>query len=616
MRPAVAMLLCAAFAALVGAGLWHLSQDDPAPVPPPTVAPTVAATPEQVQAAKIADQQAALVLDEDDRIASAVFARKPARKPHGPATTVLRPAAKPYTLTSLITLGAARRTGSTGDGAPVVEIRTHVLVLPGARLVIDVPGATVRLISGPDGFVTLVGWAGAITVSGSEKTPLTLASWDGDGPDDDVADGRAYVRIIGGELRTAFVEASDLGFWSGRTGGIAVTGLGDGPATATIARTQVRGSYYGLYTSDTTSVKVADSTFTANRAGGVLLHRGSANVVVERTAATENGGPGILAGRGSHTIALQQVTAAANAGDGILFDGRPVASEPGPAGASIAGHRDFRVEGSSVYNNRDDGVQAVDADDLVIAGNTITGHGNGIVLTGAIAGARVEDNQVSGAGTAGIAVRDGPTGVVIGRNKVVGGMLGIQLRAAQAEARGNTVEAATGHALSLVGAVTGSTVADNTLAGRGRSALDTARIAPGAVVVLKANDVTGWVVEIPLSERVTDMVRDHPLLPLWVVVLLLPVLLLVVRLRRRRRRARPYAEVAAEPDQGGETRLVPLGARLSGPRPRHRPRPQPAPVPVRRELRWHPQRPLRSTRGDGLPPAPPPHPNRPTGVLR
>ena len=206
-------------------------------------------------------------------------------------------------------------------------------------------------------------------------------------------------------------------------------------------------------------------------------------------------------------------------------------------------------------------MQAVDADDLAVIGNVVTGHGNGIVLTGAIVGARVEDNQVSGAITAAIAVRDGPTGVAVGRNRIDGGLLGIQVRAARTEARSNTVEAATGHAVTLVGAVSGSTVADNILAGQGRSALDTARIDTDAVVTLDANDMTGWVVEIPLSERVTDIVRDHPLLPLWVVVLLLPVLLLAVRLRRRRRPARPYPEVAAPPDRTAETKLVPLAFR-------------------------------------------------------
>jgi len=301
MRPAMAMLLCTAFAALVGAGLWQLSQDDPAPPPPPTVVPTSGLTPEQQQAAAIADRQASLVLDEDDRIASAVFARKPARKPHGPATTTLPAAARAYTLDSLIKLGAARRTGTTAEGAPVVEIVKHVLVLPGARLVIDIPGTTLRLASGTDGFVTLVGWAGAIALTGTERAPITLTSGAGTGPDTDVADGRAYVRIIGADLSTSNVKVSDLGFWSGRTGGVAVTGLGDRPATATLKSTEVRQSHYGLYTSDTKSLTITDSRFAMNRAGGVLLHRGSANVVVERTAVTENGGPGILASRGSHT---------------------------------------------------------------------------------------------------------------------------------------------------------------------------------------------------------------------------------------------------------------------------------------------------------------------------
>ena len=146
----------------------------------------------------------------------------------------------------------------------------------------------------------------------------------------------------------------------------------------------------------------------------MLLHRGTANVVVERSTAEDNGAEGFVADRGSEAITLRQATAVGNAGDGIRFNGAPIAEDAGPAGASNVPHRDFRLENSLVRDNRGDGVQATDTDQLVIAGNEVVGHKDGIVVTGRSAGAQITGNTVRGVLSAAIALRDGPSGVVVG----------------------------------------------------------------------------------------------------------------------------------------------------------------------------------------------------------
>ncbi len=59
-------------------------------------------------------------------------------------------------------------------------------------------------------------------------TPFSITSWDESAaaPDTDEEDGRAYVRVRDGILMTSYADFSDLGYWSGRTGGLAVTGSG------------------------------------------------------------------------------------------------------------------------------------------------------------------------------------------------------------------------------------------------------------------------------------------------------------------------------------------------------------------------------------------------------
>lgn len=552
-RPVVAMTMCVLFAIVAAVALWYADRQQ-TPAPPPQVAAQPAPKPDPA-----AGQQAARVLDEDDRIEANVFGRPQAHPLPSPPTVVLAPRPQPYTLDSLVALGSANRVNPT-----TVDLLRSIVVAPGARLDVEAPGTTLRLTSGPAGFTSIVGWKGAITLAGSAAAPLTVTSWDGaaKGPDTAVGDGRAYIRSIGADLSLHFVHVTSLGFWSGRTGGVALTGTGAAPSTGTITNTQVESGHYGLFTDDIAKLAVADSTFNHNELTGVLLHRGTANVVIERSVAEANGADGFVADRGSESVALRQITATANHGDGVRLDGRPLAEDSGPAGASNVPHKDFRLEGSLVRANQDDGVQTLDGDHVVITGNRVVGHQEGIVVTGQSVDVEVSANEVVGSASAGIALRDGPTNVVVRANKVEGGAIGLQVRDAHVQLRDNVVSDATNHGLSVVGEAGGTTAEGNSLRGAGASAVDVARLAPDALVTLNANDDSGWKVQVPIGDYVTGLVRDHPLLPLWVLVLLAPLALVVLR---RRRSSRPYIEGAGEPeppavtglDARGETLLLP-----------------------------------------------------------
>ena len=173
---------------------------------------------------------------------------------------------------------------------------------------------------------------------------------------------------------------------------------------------------------------------------------------MERSTAEVNGADGFVADRGSEAITLRQVSAVGNAGDGVRFNGAPIAEDAGPAGASNVPYRDFRLENSVVRDNRDDGVQATDTGELVIAGNQVVGHNDGIVVTGRSPGAQITGNTVRGVRSAAIAVRSGPSGVVVTGNRIDGGEIGLQVRDARADVRANEVTGATSHGVSVVGA--------------------------------------------------------------------------------------------------------------------------------------------------------------------
>jgi Right handed beta helix region len=607
--PAVAMLWCVLFVLLAGAGLWYadrlLQNAAPvaAPPPPPPAAPAAD------------DKQAAIVKDEDARIEATVFGRPLPGAPHEPATVTLVARPQRYVLADLIGMGVAVRVNPT-----TVDLVRSVVVLPGAILDVEAPGTTLRMASTPAGFTSIVGWRGAVTMAGAADKPLTIISWDqgAKGPDRVLGDGRAYIRDVGAALTLRFVHAGTLGFWSGRTGGIALTGLQESAATGAISDSEISDNHYGLFTSDVNKLTVTATTFRRSELEGVLLHRGTANVVLERSTAEANGAEGFVADRGSEAITLRQVSAVGNAGDGIRFNGAPIAEDAGPAGASNVPHRNFHLENSLVRDNRGDGVQATDTDQLVIAGNQLIGHDDGIVVTGRSPGAQITNNTVRGALSAAIAVRGGPSGAVVKGNRIDGAETGLQVRDAQADLRDNVVTGATSHGLSVVGAADRSTVEGNSLAGAGASALDVARVAPPAVVTVGPNNIDGWHVQVSPSEYVSNLIRDHPLLPLWALVLLAPLALVLVR---RRLGSRPYVEgggvveaPATAQDVRGETMLIPLSgvrehARASAPPV---PSPTPGPVPAPQLAVW-PAPAHESMPGPMPRPMPTPRPASPAG---
>ena len=118
------------------------------------------------------------------------------------------------------------------------------------------------------------------------------------------------------------------------------------------------------------------------------------------------------------------------------------------------------------------------------------------------------------------------------------------------------MRAATHYGVSVSGSSV-TAVEANTLAGRGSAAVDTYRLGDGADVAVQRNDATGWTVDEDDWVYWSRFVPRHPMVVLWVVVLLLPAL---SALRRRH-----GAPVPGTPPYADELRrmpsFVPLPAR-------------------------------------------------------
>jgi hypothetical protein len=523
------VVLVSAVPLVVPHAAW--SAGDGTPAPTPTTEAAVAAP--QLAGGDGPDVADAAVTAEDQRLLALVrsvpFGSGPYVQTVGTVDTlVLTPRGVGYGLPDLLALQAAQ---VQPDGG--VLLTRDILVAPGARLAIEAPGASLRLRSEQSGFVSLVAWKAALTLSGADGAPLGVTSWDpGRGDvDSDVVDGRAYIRDVSGDLQIRDVQASHLGFWAGRTSGVAWTGSSTTVATGGIVASTFSRNEYGVFASRVKDLSVTDSSFTANTVDGLSLHRGTVATTIRSSSASGNGRHGFSADKGSESAGFTQVTAAGNAAYGILFDGRPLSGGGSAGRASLRAYGNVQITGGVLRDNGKAGLRVVGGHDVTVSQTSVSNNRDGVLLAGTAAPTTVQNVVVTGRHRLGISVTGGRAAVV--DNRITGARTAIRVRDAAVAVTGNVVARATNHAVSVVGAATGSALVGNTIAGRGPSGLDTFRLAPGVSVRSSGNHVEGWTQDRNDWNYWSTFIPNHPMLVLWVLVLGLQLRFAVPGRRRR-----------------------------------------------------------------------------------
>jgi hypothetical protein len=148
---------------------------------------------------------------------------------------------------------------------------------------------------------------------------------------------------------------------------------------------------------------------------------------------------------------------------------------------------------------------------------------------------------VVNAGANGIQVRG--TGTIdIAGNTVRGAPTGIHVLDADVTVSDNTIAGATLHAVSLIGAVKGSTVSFNTLGGSGSSAVDLSRSSDDVESAVQKNDTKAWQRVITTDGLISTI--THPLTLIWLAITGMVVTSGVLR-RKQRRKLTPYLELPA-----------------------------------------------------------------------
>jgi hypothetical protein len=582
----------------------------PALTPAPAHAePSPKVTEEDAQA------QAALVADEDNRLmqvraVAAVAAlsggvdwNKPYRLDTGSGyTLVLTQQTTPYQVADLLRLAPQTFTRAADGSYLLAE---NIYLSTGAKLKLGNPGGlTIRMMSNSNGFVSIVSFGGELVLEGSQQAPTTITSWDPrtGKPDTDVDDGRAYVRAIGGQFTMSYSNIQHLGFWSGRTGGLSLTGTQrpdtgqvdgpghltkdqrhqkkaerlDGPArseqppqaggvvaqpsgpletpqgssydvpgqsyvSVTITQSVLSGNAFGLFISSAQGITITDTTVDNSLEDGLVMHRGASQAVIERVVAKGNGGDGFVVSRATTQVRVSGSVSERNGRNGFTLSGAPLATGPSASGESVASYGSNSVSNSAVRNNGRYGIEVLGGLDVGIQNNHIDGSDMGIVARQGGRNVAITGNQLRGQKRHGIAVRDMVTDSAVTGNVINGADTAIYVRNSVAEVRGNMIQAARRHGVTLVGAVGGSAVSYNVIAGVGPSALDLGR--SSGKVTARENQVFAW--HDTSSFWVAFRHYASPMTLLWTGIFLVILFSAVAGARRRRAEVvHPYADKA------------------------------------------------------------------------
>lgn len=484
----------------------------------------------------------------------------------GIPTIVLIARDTPYTIPELSRM-APRSVEAQDDGAYLLS--EHIYVAEGATLRIAATGhGLLRLSGGPDGFVTIVTDGGDLEIQGSPDLPLEVTSWDSalEAPDTVTADGRPYIRVYAGHAELVDVELSNLGFWSGVTGGLSLTGavlpegleataieevapeeqipgveaLGDGAeslqtlsveeevsdgyASALIQSVEVTGDAFGLFVTNSDRVEVRDSTFADNLVDGLVLHRDVTNSTVTGSSATGNAQDGFNLTRATSSVVFDGLVARDNGRNGITIEGRPLVDGPSATGITVTSYGDNEVRNSTSTGNGRYGIEVVGGSEITLRGNEVAANTMGIVVTAGATAVTIEGNSIESSLNQGVALRDAGTDLRVIDNRIQGADIGIFARDAGGRIEDNRISDVVNHGIALVGETGGSAIVGNVVSGAGPSAIDVFRTTGTAV---RDNDTAEWTSTKPLDVILRRVFQ--PLTVLWSVLIIALVVSVIAR---------------------------------------------------------------------------------------
>lgn len=451
-------------------------------------------------------------------------------------TLILTAGQNTYTAADLIQYGALVRLPHAA-----ALLLDNVFVSANARLSLGGPGLrTLYLDSNTGGFASIVAWDGNLSFQGTGHHPMTIMSWDRavGTPATDLGAGRPYIREVGGRMTLSNVRASNLGFWSGRTGGIAWTGDTKNPSTGGAVDSTFTDDTYGAFVSRGSGITFRDDLFEFNQLDGLHIHRYSVNSLIVSSSASRNGGNGFVVSPATQATVLEGDVSEHNAGNGYFINGKPLATGASASGGSVAPGAGTILKASAALANDKMGILVEGGTGTVIEADEVCSAGTGIAVRYGVTNAVLTGNDIRCSPRSGLSIGPSTPGLMISGNTVVGSRTGVLIRdSGSIELDNNRITGATIFGVSARGASSRVRGVGNTISGTGFRAVD-AR-ADASAPALSASNTTGWT----YHARVTfwSYLFFHPLAALWLGILGL-VFLAWAWSHRRRLPAHPYAQ--------------------------------------------------------------------------
>ena len=282
----------------------------------------------------------------------------------------------------------------------------------------------------------MVALGGSLTLGGSEASEVT--SQAGTAPKADptrsqVTGGPTSASL--GATRLSPTRMSPiLGFWSGNTGGLSLTGTdavgtvteqqptpqktreADGGArllpeaelkdltqgsaqdyslvTAGIENLRVDNNAFGLFVTNARDVIIRDTTISGSLVDGLVLHRFVTNATITGTSSSGNAVDGFSIGRSTEKISFENIQARDNGRNGLSMDGRPLADGPNAVGTAVDGYGGNQVSGGAFENNARYGIEVVGGAGLTVRNNRLVRNEVGIVAADGATGVVIDHNTL------------------------------------------------------------------------------------------------------------------------------------------------------------------------------------------------------------------------------
>ncbi len=555
----------------------------PAPVVlPPTARPISPGQPPAALPEVSAGQETAVVAREDARIKAllhdALRANQPKyiRYPDSLPTLVLPGGSHSYTAADLVQYGALVLLRHNA-----ALLMDNVYVSSNARLSLGAPLRTLYLDNTSGGFATIVGWGGSLSFTGTAARPLAILGWDRatNSAAADRGAGRSYIREIGGAMTLTDVRASALGFWSGRTGGVAWTGVSRAVSTGGATGSTFTGDTYGAFVARGRGVAFTADRFESNELDGLHIHRYSTGSRVTSSSAVRNGGNGFQIDRDTQNTVLRGDLSQHNAANGYYVDGRPLVTGASASGGSNTPSSGIVIENSAATDNAHTGVLVEGGTGVVVKADQICSASTAVALRTGVTNAVLTGNDIRCHPRSGLSVGPSAPGTVISGNTLSIPHIGILIRdSGPVTADNNRLIGATVFGVTARGASSRVKGVSNVISGTGFRAVDAKGGA--ATSALAGTDISGWSHRGKIT--FVSYLEFHPLAALWLGILVLIVLAAAWSFRRKLPR-HPYpASTRWGQSFPGEAKstLAPAPRPALGRAPKPAPGWVPAPIPT------------------------------------